>query len=118
MGLIDEEKFWEGLYGLWDTTDETGTYTFEEFLRRGKEPKIRRDVLLEHVKDCQADILSPPEIEAGIKWFERRPNWKIQPIATYYEIANLFRAVLKQQQNSWNVKEIFKVEEKKGEREN
>ena len=124
MGLIYEEEFLERL-------DEVSKYAGNAAAKAGIQ--MIRDIL---VPDCQASILSPAEIELMIQYFKNAQHAmreKVTELSTeplrdmveriadeYGEIIDILCIVLKrpQETKSWNVKEIFKVEEEKGEREN
>ncbi|KPL01720.1 MAG: hypothetical protein AMJ73_10115 [candidate division Zixibacteria bacterium SM1_73] len=74
---------------------------------------LNKEELLNAIVDCQADILSPAEIERGIEWFEKYKKINLQLTGT--EITDLLRMILKQPQKEkrhpWNP-EIFKEEKK------
>ena len=107
MGLIYEWQFRREIHGL-------------QWPKLHGRPHVDLAKLLQVMADCRAKILSPPEIEAGIRWFEdvakrRSGVWDAM------EIADLLRLVIGQQQRntitSWD-KNIFKLEEKKDEEDN
>ena len=99
MGLIDEWEFRREIHGL-------------QWPKLHGRPHVDLAKLLQVMADCRAEILSPAEIEAGIKWL--KTNDKLNyPRYNAVDLINLLYAVLKKPERTWG--QIFKVEEKKDE---